>query len=101
RQAMVGAESAVSNEEHQIRGRGGAKGIESQYGKGWRTARERIQMLVDPGSFYELGMYAAYRMYEEWGGAPAAGVITGLARIETRLVMIIANDATVKAGSFF
>ena len=40
-------------------------------------------------------------MYDEWGGAPAAGVITGLARIETRLVMIIANDATVKAGAFF
>ena len=40
-------------------------------------------------------------MYEEWGGAPAAGVITGLARIHTRLVMIIANDATVKAGAFF
>jgi acetyl-CoA carboxylase carboxyltransferase component len=93
--------SAVRNEEEQIREGGGAKAIESQHNKGRRTARERIQMLVDPGSFYELGIYAAYRMYEEWGGAPGAGVVTGLARIETRLVMIIANDATVKAGSFF
>ena len=79
----------------------GAKAIESQHGKGRLTARERIQKLVDPGTFFELGAYAAYRMYEEWGGAPAAGVVTGLARIETRMVMIIANDATVKAGSFF
>src|SRR5437762_5782587 len=98
---MADLVSGVRNEEEQIREGGGAKAIESQHGKGRRTARERIQMLVDPGSFYELGMYAAYRMYEEWGGAPAAGVITGLARIETRLVMIIANDATVKAGAFF
>ena len=93
--------SAVRNEEEQIREGGGAKAIENQHSKGRKTARERIQMLVDPGSFYELGIYAAYRMYEEWGGAPGAGVVTGLARIETRLVMIIANDATVKAGAFF
>ena len=98
---MADLVSAIRNEEEQIREGGGAKAIENQHSKGRLTARERIQMLVDPGSFYELGIYAAYRMYEEWGGAPAAGVITGLARIETRLVMIIANDATVKAGSFF
>lgn len=98
---MADLVSAVRNEEEQIREGGGAKAIESQHKKGRKTARERIQMLVDPGSFFELGAYAAYRMYEEWGGAPAAGVVTGLARIETRLVMIIANDATVKAGSFF
>jgi acetyl-CoA carboxylase carboxyltransferase component len=93
--------SAVRNEEEQIREGGGAKAIESQHSKGRLTARERIQKLVDPGSFFELGIYAGYRMYDEWGGAPGAGVITGLARIETRMVMIIANDATVKAGSFF
>src|SRR6476646_10496342 len=89
--------SAVRNEEEQIREGGGPKAIESQHKKGRRTARERIQMLVDPGSFYELGIYAAYRMYEEWVGAPGAGVVTGLARIETRLLMIIANATTVKA----
>ncbi len=93
--------SAIRNEEEQIREGGGPKAIESQHSKGRLTVRERIQRLVDPGSFFELGTYAAYRMYEEWGGAPAAGVVTGLARIETRLVMIIANDATVKAGAFF
>src|SRR6266496_2259625 len=93
--------SGIRNEEEQIREGGGSKAIESQHGKGRLTARERIQRLVDPGSFYELGTYVAYRMYEEWGGAPAAGVVTGLGRIETRLVMVIANDATVKAGAFF
>jgi 3-methylcrotonyl-CoA carboxylase beta subunit len=98
---MADLVSAVRNEEEQIREGGGAKAIESQHSKGRLTARERIQKLVDPGSFFELGIYAANRMYDEWGGAPAAGVITGLARIETRMVMIIANDATVKAGSFF
>jgi 3-methylcrotonyl-CoA carboxylase beta subunit len=98
---MADLVSAVRNEEEQIREGGGAKAIESQHSKGRLTARERIQRLTDPGTFFELGIYAANRMYDEWGGAPAAGVITGLARIETRLVMIIANDATVKAGAFF
>lgn len=98
---MADLVSAVRNEEEQIREGGGVKAIESQHNKGRLTARERIQKLIDPGSFFELGTYAAYRMYEEWGGAPAAGVIAGLARIETRMVMIIANDATVKAGAFF
>ena len=98
---MADLVSTLRNEEEQIREGGGTKAIESQHNKGRLTARERIQKLVDPGSFFELGTYAAYRMYEEWGGAPAAGVVTGLARIETRMVMIIANDATVKAGSFF
>ena len=93
--------SQVRNEGEGICEGGGQKAIESQHSKGRLTARERIQRLVDPGSFFELGMYAAYGMYEEWGGAASAGVITGLARIHTRLVMIIANDATVKAGAFF
>src|SRR5450432_1537495 len=98
---MADLVSAIRNEEEQIREGGGAKAIENQHSKSRLTARERIDRLADPGTFFELGTYAAYRMYEEWGGAPAAGVVTGLARIETRLVMIIANDATVKAGSFF
>jgi acetyl-CoA carboxylase carboxyltransferase component len=93
--------SQVRNEEEKIREGGGAKAIESQHAKTRLTARERIQLLADPGSFFELGIHVAHGMYEEWGGAPAAGVITGLARIHTRLVMIIANDATVKAGAFF
>ena len=93
--------SQVRNEEEKISEGGGEKAIESQHKKGRLTARERIALLVDLDSFFELGIYAAYNMYEEWGGAPGAGVITGLARIHTRLVMIISNDATVKAGAFF
>jgi 3-methylcrotonyl-CoA carboxylase beta subunit len=93
--------SQVRNEEEKIREGGGTKAIENQHGKGRLTARERVNLLVDPGTFFELGSFAAYGMYEEWGGAPAAGVVTGLGRIHTRLVMIIANDATVKAGAFF
>src|SRR5689334_20824488 len=98
---MADLVSQVRNEEEKIREGGGPKSIESQHSKGRLTARERINLLADPGSFFELGIYAANGMYEEWGGAPGAGVITGLARVHTRLVMIIANDATVKAGAFF
>jgi acetyl-CoA carboxylase carboxyltransferase component len=93
--------SQVRNEGEIICQGGGPKAIESQHNKKRLTARERIELLVDAGSFFELGIYAAHGMYEEWGGAPAAGVITGLARVQTRMVMIIANDATVKAGAFF
>jgi 3-methylcrotonyl-CoA carboxylase beta subunit len=92
----------IKNEEEQVRQGGGAKAIEAQHKKGRLTARERIAKLIDPhASFFELSLYAAYEMYEEWGGAPSAGTITGLARVCGRLVMIIANDATVKAGAFF
>ena len=92
----------IKNEEEQIRQGGGAKAIESQHKKGRLTARERIAKLIDPGrQFFELGIYAAFEMYEEWGGAPCAGTITGLAKVCGRTFMIIANDATVKAGAFF
>ena len=93
--------SQIRNESEHISEGGGPKAIENQHAKRRLTARERIHLLADPETFFELGLYAAHGMYEEWGGAPAAGVITGLARIQTRLVMIIANDATVKAGAFF
>lgn len=98
---MADLMAAVHNEEEKIREGGGPKAIESQRAKGRMTARERISLLADQGSFFELGIYAAHGMYEEWGGAPGAGVITGLARIHTRMVMLIVNDATVKAGAFF
>lgn len=92
----------VRNQEAIISEGGGAKAIESQHKKNRLTARERLNLLLDPGvEFFELGMYAAYEMYEEWGGAPSAGVVTGLGRVHDRLFMIIANDATVKAGAFF
>jgi acetyl-CoA carboxylase carboxyltransferase component len=98
---MADLVSQVRNEEEKIREGGGSKAIENQHAKNRLTARERIHLLADPGTFFELGSYAAFGMYEEWGGAPSAGVVTALARIHTRLVMIIANDATVKAGAFF
>ncbi len=92
----------IKNEEEQIRQGGGAKAIAAQHKKGRLTARERIAKLVDPGSqFFELGLFAAYGMYEEWGGAPSAGTITGLAKVSGRTFMLIAKDATVKAGAFF
>jgi 3-methylcrotonyl-CoA carboxylase beta subunit len=92
----------IKNEEARLQEGGGAKAADAQHKKGRLTARERIARLIDPKTeFFELGIYAAYEMYQEWGGAPAAGSITGLARIAGRLVMIIANDATVKAGAFF
>ncbi|MBO0911550.1 MAG: acyl-CoA carboxylase subunit beta [Acidobacteria bacterium] len=98
---MADLVAAIRNEEEHILEGGGEKAIESQHAKGRLTARERIDRLVDAGSFFELGLFAAHGMYEEWGGAPSAGVVTGLARIETRMAVIIANDATVKAGAFF
>src|ERR1035441_5558711 len=99
--ALADLVAQVRNEEEKIREGGGAKAIESQHAKSRLTARERVAQLADPGSFFELGLYAAHKMYEEWGGAPAAGVITGLARIHSRMVMLVVNDATVKAGAFF
>ena len=94
--------TTIKNEEEQIRVGGGAKAVESQHKKGRLTARERIAKLIDAGSrFFELGIYAAYEMYEEWGGAPSAGTITGLSKVCGRTFMLIANDATVKAGAFF
>ena len=92
----------VLNQEEAIRQGGGEDAVAYQHKKGRLAARERIALLIDPGSeFFELGIYAAFEMYEEWGGAPAAGVVTGLGRIHGRMVMIVANDATVKAGAFF
>lgn len=99
---MVDLLTEIKNQEIEIQQGGGAKAIESQHNKGRLTARERISKLIDPRtSFFELGIYAAHEMYQEWGGAPAAGTVTGLGRVCGRLVMIIANDATVKAGAFF
>ncbi len=100
--SMAELVSAIHNEEQKIQEGGGPKAIESQHAKKRLTARERIALLLDRDTeFFELGLYAAYEMYEEWGGAPSAGVVTGLGRIHGRLFMIVANDATVKAGAFF
>ncbi len=101
-QRMVELLTTIKNEEEKIRQGGGAKAIESQHKKNRLTARERVAGLIDHGThFFELGIYAAHEMYEEWGGAPSAGTVTGLGRVSGRLFMVIANDATVKAGAFF
>ena len=89
-------------QERQIRQGGGAKAIDRQHDKGRLTARERIAALIDAGAdFFELGLWAAWDMYADWGGAPSAGVVTGVGTVSGRRVMVIANDATVKAGAFF
>ncbi len=93
---------AIGKDENILCQGGGSDAIKRQYAKKRLTARQRIKQLIDPGShFFELAIFAAYQMYEEWGGAPSAGVITGIGQIAQRPFMIIANDATVKAGSFF
>lgn len=87
-----------------IRQGGGERGITRQHKLGRLTARERIALLVDrdrQDAFQELGLWAADGMYTEAGGVPAAGVITGLGHVMSRLCVIVANDATVKAGAFF
>jgi 3-methylcrotonyl-CoA carboxylase beta subunit len=81
---------------------GGKKNAEKQYEKGKMLARERIDYLLDkPADFIEIGALAAEGMYEEHGGCPSAGVITGLGTVSGRMCMIVANDATVKAGAWF
>src|SRR5438105_9702629 len=92
----------LSAEEARIRLGGGPKAVDRQHEKGRLTARERVAKLLDPGAeFFELGLWAAWNMYAEWGGAPSAGVVTGIGTVAGRRVMVIANDATVKAGAFF
>jgi acetyl-CoA carboxylase carboxyltransferase component len=89
-------------EEDVIRRGGGPGAIARQHKKGRLTARERIARLLDHGAeFFELGLWAAWGMYKEWGGAPSAGVVTGVGPVNGRRVVVIANDATVKAGAFF
>ena len=128
RAAMLALLGVVREEEARICEGGGVKTAEAQRAKGRLTVRERLGLLLDapeepthhggtamngaPGpvggssgaalsGFLELGLWAGRGMYEEWGGAPGAGVVTGLGRVSGRLCMIIANDATVKAGAFF
>jgi 3-methylcrotonyl-CoA carboxylase beta subunit len=88
--------------EAKIQMGGGPMAIDRQHAKGRLTARERIDRLIDEGShFQELGLWAAYGMYSEAGGAPGAGVVVGIGSVHGKRHMIIANDATVKAGAFF
>jgi 3-methylcrotonyl-CoA carboxylase beta subunit len=102
REALGILMAAFRVEEDEIRLGGGAKAAAAQHAKGRLTVRERLALLLDEGTeLLELGLWAAFGMYTEYGGAPCAGVVTGLGRVSGRLCMIIANDATVKAGAFF
>ncbi len=97
-----GEVARLREEEERIRLGGGLKAQEKQRAQGKMTARERVAALCDPGApFLELGLWTAYGFYEEYGGAPAAGVVVGIGRIHGRDMVVVSNDATVKAGAWF
>jgi 3-methylcrotonyl-CoA carboxylase beta subunit len=92
----------LKSKEKKTRLGGGEKKIEEQHQKGKLTARERIEYLVDKNSeFLEIGLFAGDGMYKEVGGCPSGGVVTGIGYLHGRQCMIVANDATVKAGAWF
>jgi 3-methylcrotonyl-CoA carboxylase beta subunit len=102
RAAIATLLAEIREQETKMREGGRAKAADAQRAKGRLTVRERLALLLDQGTeLFELGLWAAHGMYTEFGGAPAAGVVTGLGRVSGRLCMIVANDATVKAGAFF
>jgi acetyl-CoA carboxylase carboxyltransferase component len=91
----------IAAREVELRGGGGPDGLARQHKLGRLFARERIAGLLDePADFLELGLWAADGMYRDWGAFPAAGVVTGIGRVSGHPCMIVANDATVKAGAF-
>src|SRR5438552_3575351 len=93
---------AVAGEEAILREGGGKAGQDRQHKLGRLFARERIAQLLDKDAeFFEVGLWAAYKMYEQWGKIPAAGAVAGIGNVAGVPCMIIANDATVKAGAFF
>lgn len=92
----------LHHKEKKVKLGGGEKKIDEQHKRGKLTARERIDRLIDKGSdFLEIGLFAGEGMYVEQGGCPSGGVVTGLGHIHGRLTVIVANDATVKAGAWF
>jgi acetyl-CoA carboxylase carboxyltransferase component len=92
----------LREEEERIRLGGGLRAQDKQRAQGKMTARERVAALCDPGApFLELGLWVAEGFYREYGGAPAAGVVVGIGAIHGRDVVVVANDATVKAGAWF
>src|SRR6202049_1581842 len=94
--------AAVAREENILREGGGKAGQDRQHKMGRLLARERISQLLDPGSpFFEVELWAAYKMYEQWGSIPAAGAVAGIGNVAGVPCMVIASDATVKAGAFF
>lgn len=100
--AMLLAVSRMERLLDKIHLGGGQKKLDKQKAKGKLTVRERIELLIDPKSeFLELGAFAGYEMYEEHGGCPCGGVVVGLGKVSKRMCVIVANDATVKAGAWF
>ncbi len=100
--AMKNLVRMLHGREEQVKLGGGAKSIEKHHSRGKLTARERIEGLLDEGSpFLEIGIFTAWEMYEEYGGAPSAGTVFGIGRVKGRDCVIVANDATVKAGAWF
>src|SRR5437764_138489 len=94
--------AAIAREESTLREGGGKSGQDRQHKMGRLLARERISELLDKGApFFEIGLWAAYKMYQQWGNIPAAGAVAGIGNVSGVPCMIIANDATVKAGAFF
>jgi len=94
--------STLDRTKEKIHLGGGRSKIKKQHSKGKLTARERIEYLIDDSSeFLEIGTFAGHQMYQEHGGCPSAGVVTGIAKVSGVLSMIVANDATVKAGAWF
>jgi 3-methylcrotonyl-CoA carboxylase beta subunit len=94
--------AAIAKEEAILREGGGKSGHERQRKMGRLPVRERLSQLLDKdAAFFEIGLWAAYKMYEQWGKIPAAGVVTGIGNVSDVPCMIVANDATVKAGAFF
>ncbi|MCB1032552.1 MAG: hypothetical protein KDD47_01810, partial [Acidobacteria bacterium] len=102
RKHWTGFLGELRREEEKLRAGGGEKRQQKQRDRGKMTARERVANLCDPeAAFLELGLWAARGMYQEYGGAPAAGVVMGVGLIHGREVVVVANDATVKAGAWF
>ncbi len=92
----------LRRQEETLRLGGGEKAQAKQRAKGKMTARERVAALCDDGTpFLELGLWVAHGCYEEYGGAPSAGVVVGIGTIAGREAVVVANDATVKAGAWF
>ncbi len=102
REANIALLDSISASAEKIRQGGGTKAVERLHAKGKLSARERIELLIDPGSYFlEIGLFTAHGFYKEQGGAPSAGVIVGIGVIEGRECLIVANDPTVKAGAWF
>jgi len=94
--------SEMEQKLQKIRQGGGKSRIAKLHAQGKLTARERIEFLIDKNTtFYELGAFAGYEMYESEGGCPAGGTVMGVGSVKGRLCLILANDATVKAGAWF